>query len=87
MTAQVGLGGGASVGIRMPGLNATNPVFNGRVSFIGDHPSIIGDTNPVGVVEGVTTKNVMASIDACRIGGVISRMYSAAEYEPNGERR
>ena len=85
MTAQVGLGGGASVGIRMPGLNATNPVLQGHVSFSGDHSAIVRDTNPISMIEGVTTKNVIASIDACRVGGIVSRIYSVAEYEPNGE--
>lgn len=69
----------------MPGLNATNPVLQDHVSFGGDHSAIAVDTNPIGVVESVTTKNVIASIDACRVGGIVSRIYSVAKYEPDGE--
>ena len=71
----------------MPGLNATNPVLQGHVSFSGDHSAIVRDTNPISMIEGVTTKNVIASIVVCSIGGIVSGVYSVAEYEPNGEQR
>ena len=87
MTAQVGLGGGGSDGMRMPGLNVTNPVLHGRVSFGEGHLVVAGYTNPVGAIESVATKNVIASIVVCSIGGIVSGVYSAAEYEPNGEQR
>lgn len=86
MTAQVGSGGGGSDGMRMPGLKVTNPVLRGRVSFGGDHLGIAGCTNPVGAIESVATKDVIASIVACSVSGIASGVYSVAEYEPSGER-
>ena len=70
----------------MPGLNVTNPVLDGRVSFGADHVGIAGYTNPVGASESVATKNVIASIDGCSVGRVVSGVHSVAEFEPSGER-
>ena len=83
----MGSGGGGSDGMRMPGLNVTNPVLHGRVSFGEGHLVVAGYTNPVGAIESVATKDVIASIVACSVSGIASGVHSVAEYEPSGERR
>lgn len=86
MTAQVGLGGGGSDGMRMPGLKVMNPVLNVRVSFSGDDLEIAWHTNPVSALKGITTKRFIDGIAACRVGGVVSRVHGIAEDEPGGKR-